>query len=110
VRLPRLRDRVAAATASGDMRRVVDDLTRAFSSGRFAAGSVLFNFISDLAKNMNAKSAEGNRLELLGYLCLELELCTHDFVLLQGSGKCKCFVSSLIHLHCAHLHLLVLKQ
>jgi hypothetical protein len=64
VRHLRLQERVEAAAASGDMRRIVDDLTQAFNNGQFAAGTVLFKFISDLAKNMNAKSAKGNRSEL----------------------------------------------
>jgi hypothetical protein len=60
-----LRQRLEAAAGRGDMRKIVDDLNRAYDRGRLGADqAVLMNFIRDLARNMNAAGASGNRQDV----------------------------------------------
>jgi hypothetical protein len=47
------------AAARGDVRKIIDDLARAEST--LQQKPVLLNFIRDLAKNLNVKSASGKR-------------------------------------------------
>lgn len=57
-----LQQRLEAAAGRGDMRKVVDDLNRAYDRGNLGAGqAVLMNFIKDLAHNLNAAGSSGNR-------------------------------------------------
>ena len=57
-----LRQRLEAAAGRGDMHEIVDDLNRAYDRGKLGADqAVLMNFIRDLARNMNAAGASGNR-------------------------------------------------
>jgi hypothetical protein len=55
----RLIDRAEEAAGRGDVRKIVDELVRASST--LTEHSVLRNFLLDLCKNLNAKSAKGRR-------------------------------------------------
>jgi hypothetical protein len=54
-----LKERMEEAAARGDVRKIIDDLARAEST--LQQKPVLLNFIRDLAKNLNVKSASGKR-------------------------------------------------
>lgn len=57
-----LKERVELAAGRGDVRKIVDNLTRAYDHGKLGADrGVLLNFLADLASNLNAKSCKGNR-------------------------------------------------
>jgi hypothetical protein len=58
-RVLELVERVEEAAGRGDVRKVVDELVRAQAT--LAGKRVLLNFIYDLARNANAKSAKGKR-------------------------------------------------
>jgi hypothetical protein len=71
LQVPRLRERLAAGAAAGDMRSVLDNLNRAFNNDKLSKDSPLFHFIADLAKNLNANTSKGNR---------QAPACTHAAV------------------------------
>jgi hypothetical protein len=57
-----LRERLERAAGRGDVRKIVDDLTRAYDNGRLGSHRpVLLNFLKDLARNLNQESASHNR-------------------------------------------------
>jgi hypothetical protein len=54
------------AAGRGDVRKIVDDLTRAQDNGKLGADkAVLISFLKDLARNVNAASSRGNRQVLI---------------------------------------------
>jgi hypothetical protein len=57
-----LRSRLEHAAGRGDVRKIVDNLNRAYDDGKLGGDkTVLRNFLGDLARNLNSKTPAGNR-------------------------------------------------
>jgi hypothetical protein len=56
-----LRERLEVAAGRGDMRKIVDDLNRAYDGGKLGGRAVLLNFIKDLAHNLNCTGSTSRR-------------------------------------------------